>query len=605
MAYEQLVSVPSSATSGQIPKADGNGSFTWGDPVEGGGASSATVTIATTDWSSNSATVSVADVSPSSIVMCSPDSNSAQAVADCKVFCTGQGNGTLTFTATTTPNTSVTYDVVIMSSGGGNGKDVIFIDYDGKELYRYSVEEINLLSGLPENPTHPGLTAQGWNWTLEDIKGYLASYPGSTVVVGQMYTTTSGDTEIDIVLPEERKSPYFRIAVNGAATIDWGDNSTTNTVTGASLTTRQDIQHVYASGGNYTIKITVPTGSIASLYGTSVYTILHANSSTGENNRVYSNCVRSARIGDRMQIGSYAFAYCYSLKAITLPNSSATGVTSIGSSAFESCYSLVAFVNPKSSTSLGGYAFENCMGLRKIALTRTVFITNTCIFQYCYVLEMVTIPISYISTYVFSYCQSLKSVVIPSVNSVGNNAFGYCRAIKSVVIYGTPRIDTSAFTGCSALESVQSQNGVRVDNQGNIFNGCYALKSVVIADGYTTIQSGSFQSCRSLSSITIPSGITTINGLAFQDCYSLSTITIPSTVTSIATQVFYNCYGMKEFHFLPTTPPTLGGSSVFNNIPTDCIIYVPYSADHSVLTDYQTASNWATYADYMQEEPQS
>ena len=39
-------------------------------------------------------------------------------------------------------------------------------------------------------------------------------------------------------------------------------------------------------------------------------------------------------------------------------------------------------------------------------------------------------------------------------------------------------------------------------------------------------------------------------------------------------------------------------------IPADCIIYVPYSADHSILESYKTASNWSTYASYMQEEPQ-
>ena len=32
MAYEQLVSVPSSATSGQEPKANGSGGYTWETP---------------------------------------------------------------------------------------------------------------------------------------------------------------------------------------------------------------------------------------------------------------------------------------------------------------------------------------------------------------------------------------------------------------------------------------------------------------------------------------------------------------------------------------------------------------------------------------------
>jgi hypothetical protein len=57
-----------------------------------------------------------------------------------------------------------------------------------------------------------------------------------------------------------------------------------------------------------------------------------------------------------------------------------------------------------------------------------------------------------------------------------------------------------------------------------------------------------------------------------------------------------------EYHLAPTTPPTLG-TGVFNNIVDDCVIYVPYSEDHSILNAYKTAANWSTYASKIQEEP--
>jgi hypothetical protein len=60
---------------------------------------------------------------------------------------------------------------------------------------------------------------------------------------------------------------------------------------------------------------------------------------------------------------------------------------------------------------------------------------------------------------------------------------------------------------------------------------------------------------------------------------------------------------MSEYHFKPTTPPTLANSNAFQNIPSDCIIYVPYSADHSILNAYKTATNWSSQASKMQEEP--
>ena len=93
-------------------------------------------------------------------------------------------------------------------------------------------------------------------------------------------------------------------------------------------------------------------------------------------------------------------------------------------------------------------------------------------------------------------------------------------------------------------------------------------------------------------------GVTSIGNYAFRYCYSLASVTIPDGVTSIGDYAFNSCYGVKEYHLLPTTPPTLS-SNAFSEIPSDCIIYVPAGS----LEVYQTATNWSTYADQMQEEP--
>ena len=64
--------------------------------------------------------------------------------------------------------------------------------------------------------------------------------PDQKVYVGQMYITASRATEIDIELVDELAlSPYLYLAINGSVTIDWGDNSTTDTVTGNSTTSRK------------------------------------------------------------------------------------------------------------------------------------------------------------------------------------------------------------------------------------------------------------------------------------------------------------------------------------------------------------------------------
>ena len=392
----------------------------------------------------------------------------------------------VTQNGTYTATTGHAYSPVTVNVSGGGGssaskKQINFIDYDGTILHSYTKSEWQSVTALPSNPSHTGLTAQGWNWTKAQIDAQLTAIPDGDVWVGQMYITTSGDTEIDVRFADSaRLSPYLSYAVNGTITIDWGDNST-STVTGTSLSSRKAVQHIYASAGDYTITIHVESGSWA-FYGASNYSLLNKNSSTANGNRVYSNCVQNVRIGADTSIGTYAFSYCYSLASVTIPS----GVATIGTNAFSNCYSLASVTIPSGVTVIGSS--------------------------------------------VFYYCYSLASVTMPSsVTSIGTYAFSYCY---------------------------------------------------------------------SLASVTIPSGVTVIGNNALHNCHSLASVTIPSGVTSIGSSAFANCFGVAEYHFLSTTPPTLADTNAFSNIQSDCVIYVPSAS----LETYKTASNWSSYASYMQGE---
>lgn len=190
-----------------------------------------------------------------------------------KLTGTGSGGGGITVEAlsvtqngTYTAPTGKAYSPVTVNVSGGGGssaskKQINFIDYDGTIVESYTATEWQSVTALPSNPSHTGLTAQGWNWTKAQIDAQLTAAPKGDIWVGQMYVTTSGDTEIDVHFADSaRLSPYLSCAVNGEITIDWGDNST-STVTGTSLTTRINTQHVYASAGDYTITIHVKSGS--------------------------------------------------------------------------------------------------------------------------------------------------------------------------------------------------------------------------------------------------------------------------------------------------------------------------------------------------------
>ena len=283
-------------------------------------------------------------------------------------------------------------DIGTIPSGGGSAdiSDVNFYDYDGTVVYSYTASEFAALTAMPDNPSHEGLTAQGWNWTLANAKTYVASY--GKLNIGQMYNTSDGKTRIYITLGDGRLEPYLGLGINGSVDVDWGDGSAHDTMTGSRTSTAVFKSHKYAEAGDYVIALAV-TGSISFLYDSSKGALLlTANKLSNSLNSPYRNAIHSINIGSSVtSIGGAVFQSCYSLTSVTIPSS----VTSIGSNAFQSCFSLTSVTIPSSVTSIGGNAFN-----------------------ICYSLTSVTIP---------SSCSSLTSVTIPSsVTSIGDNAFNNC-----------------------------------------------------------------------------------------------------------------------------------------------------------------------------------
>ena len=444
--------------------------------------------------------------------------------------------------------------VANIPTGGGSVQanvyeGVIFVDYDGSYVDYWAPADVAGKTALPGSPSHTGLTAQGWNWTLAQIKAQILAYPSMPVWVGQMYVTASGATEVDISLTDsEFLSPYLGVSINGTLTIDWGDNSPTETLSGSSVKSPKYQRHTYQSVGNYTIKL-IANGSLGLYEVSNSYAslLIQSNSTSRKSGRAYSNCVTAIRLGPSVSIGQDAVSSNYSLRSITIPND----VTSVGTYSFYYCKSLRSITFPNSLTSLGSYTFVGCESLQSISIPSEITAIPTRLAQNCYTLPSITIP--------------------SGVTSIGDSAFYGCNALRSLVI---PNNVTSI--GTSAV----SQS--------------IGLRSVTIPGGITRISDTVFYGCNSLHSITIPSGVTSIGRNSLSNLYSVTSITIPAQVTSIGDSAFYNNYSAEEYHFLPTNPPTLG-SSAFSGIVSGTKIYVPSAS----LSDYKTAANWSSYASYI------
>ena len=330
--------------------------------------------------------------------------------------------------------------------------DVTFIDYDGTVLYSYTTAEAKALTEMPPLPTQPGLVCQGWNYDLETVKSY-----DTPVTVGATYITDDGKTRIYITLHEGRTSPMLGCRPNGTVTVDWGDGSEPDVLTGTSTSSSSSNvkwtpAHNYAAPGDYVIRLAVE-GTVA-LAGSSTANersyLLRYSSEYSTINNGYQSRIKKIEIGSNVLIGDYAFNNCYSLSSITLPNS----VTSFGNNSFDSCYSLSSITLPNSVTSVNNNAFNNCYSLSSIAIPNSVTSFSGTTFYNCYSLSSITIPnsVTSIATAFCQKCYSLSSITIPnSVTSVGGNAFNNCYSIRFVDFSSHTSVptlaNTSAFTG--------------------------------------------------------------------------------------------------------------------------------------------------------------
>ena len=132
-------------------------------------------------------------------------------------------------------------------------------------------------------------------------------------------------------------------------------------------------------------------------------------------------------------IGSFAFYECLSLDDVRIPGS----VRTIESFAFDSCSSLLHISIPDGVCSIGDSAFRNSTSLGDISIPDSVTFIGECAFRKCGALTKARLPeqLTILSVKLFSECACLTNIRIPdSVTSIGYQAFAGCSRLKSLAV---------------------------------------------------------------------------------------------------------------------------------------------------------------------------
>jgi hypothetical protein len=324
-------------------------------------------------------------------------------------------------------------------------------------------------------------------------------------------------------------------------------------------------------------------------------------------------------------IGTFAFANCISLTAITVdagntffssvagvlfnqsqtllvqfPKSKAGGynipntVTKIGDYAFDNKYVLTSVTIPSSVTCIGEYAFGSSL-LIAIVIPNSVTNIGSGAFGGCIWLTSVTIgnSVKTIGDTAFEDCRSLTGIEIPhSVTRIGNDAFENCSGLTNIIIPDSvTNIGFAVLWGCAGLTSAKLPNSL--NNFGNsAFYDCYSLTNVVLPNNATNIGDYAFNNCQSLVNLTIPDSVTSIGYESFYGCSSLSNITIPNGVSSIGDAAFTGCISMVGIFFRGNAPSSVGSYVFFGTGTNLTAYYLPGTTgwdDFALLTGVQTA----------------
>ena len=354
---------------------------------------------------------------------------------------------------------------------------------------------------MPANPSHSGLVAQGWNWSLADAKTFVQN--NGCICIGQNYTTDDGKTRLYMDIDEFTVGANVNLTVHleeqSQVTVDFGDGSSTITLTG---TGNKSTSHTYNTIGKYVMTFTVVSGKLRLGYWGSNSSIF-LNSTSAHRKACAS--VKKIEVGDDcIGFTRTACTYLYNMESVSLP---------------------------KSATKIGETSVSGCFGYT-----------------------------------------SLHGLVLPpSVELFGTTGLTTYAPVTLVSFPSTP------VHVCLGVSSSLRMLTANVTDFGqNACTSAYRLQYVAIPGEYTTIPS-----------YTVSQTNTT------------GELVVPATVTAI------NDYGLNNYHgtvrMKPTTPPTMPNKRAIDSVDT---IYVPYSADHSILNAYQTATNWSQIATKIAEESQ-
>lgn len=149
---------------------------------------------------------------------------------------------------------------------------------------------------------------------------------------------------------------------------------------------------------------------------------------------------------------------------------------------------------------------------------------------------------------VFKGCKYIEKITFETssnLTEISDYAFNGCSALKTIVLpNGLKKFGYRVFKLCTSLTEITMPNTVTEGNQ--IFGIDGAIKKVTFENGIKTIPAEFLRNAYTLESVSFGTTVISIGTRAFYNCKSLKSVSLPATVTKIGTSTFYNCAAMTK-----------------------------------------------------------
>ena len=323
-------------------------------------------------------------------------------------------------------------------------------------------------------------------------------------------------------------------------------------------------------------------------------------------------------------IGQYAFQECTGLTNVTIKNNGMIGVSAFNGSSTESAATYVI----NNVGLIGESAFANCSKLQKVRFGNQVGNINQRAFYDCVLLDSVALPnsVNALGDSVFFNCNKLVFAQLSNaLTSIGDAAFDRCNSLPKIFIpKSVSSIGQGVFRKCSSLSIVGFEKGLNSLSLGRdsvnkgLFYDCpldsvyigreltyqkaeaygYSpfyrsptLRSIVISDVPSKVETNEFYGCTNLSYVLIGNGVRSIGDYAFSGCSSINYFSFGDQVKTIGAEAFSDCVAMTQLYSYCHQPPTCGASALADIDKWNCTLYIPKGT-----TDvYTAADQWKDF----------